>query len=511
MSLSGATSIDTAGAELRARGSSSLRVPAPDGGPILGADLLANLESSQTNLVTTGGGETRQFAAGVSSLSRWLRPLATSALLVGGDVLAYLAAFIALLPFRPSEIDSTTSIHVHIFIAFVALVAFASKSLYPGYGIYAHELMRRRAMASLEVAVPALCGAWLMSGAWYLSLLIACFLGIGLIVQSIMRDIARRVSRRLGIWGERATIIADPDLSAALIEHFSRNWQYGLQPEPLHVGPAWPANFKARKTALVAGNCGRSLDDLVEMARDFTEVILLANTPGLKLGGLQPVDVGGQIGLRLAVGRKMSSSNIVRRFIDLAVSIPATLLAIPVIALAGLAIYVMDPGSIFFWQAREGLGGRSVRILKLRTMYKDADQRLEALLRDDPTMRAEWSTHFKLRQDPRIIPVVGRLLRQTSCDELPQLFNVITGDIALVGPRPFPEYHLMAMPAEFRRKRHSVIPGLTGLWQVSERSNADLELQQQIDEFYIDNRSLWFDLHILLMTIPAVFKRGGAY
>ena len=80
-----------------------------------------------------------------------------------------------------------------------------------------------------------------------------------------------------------------------------------------------------------------------------------------------------------------------------------------------------------------------------------------------------------------------------------------------MGPRPFPEYHLLAMDGEFRDKRRSVTPGLTGLWQISERSNADLSLQQQLDEFYIDNRSLWFDWHILLSTIPAVFKRNGAY
>jgi lipopolysaccharide/colanic/teichoic acid biosynthesis glycosyltransferase len=83
--------------------------------------------------------------------------------------------------------------------------------------------------------------------------------------------------------------------------------------------------------------------------------------------------------------------------------------------------------------------------------------------------------------------------------------------MGIVGPRPFPEYHRLAMNAEFRHKRRSVTPGLTGLWQISERSDADLDLQRQLDEFYIDNRSLWFDWHILLSTIPAVFRRGGAY
>ena len=188
------------------------------------------------------------------------------------------------------------------------------------------------------------------------------------------------------------------------------------------------------------------------------------------------------------------------------------LLVTPFILIAAAAIYAIDPGPVFFRQAREGLSGKPVHVLKLRTMYRDAEQRLEALFRENPAIQTEWSTHFKLRQDPRVLPVIGHLLRSTSFDELPQLANIIAGEMTIVGPRPFPEYHLLAMDDEFRDKRRSVTPGTsTGLWQISERSNADLRLQQQLDEFYIDNRSLWFDWHILLSTIPAVFKRNGAY
>lgn len=444
-----------------------------------------------------------------SAVGQRLSKLATQGLLIAGDVGAFLMADFLLWPVRPAGWASAELGHAFTLTAMAVLVFYASEKLYPGYRLQSHEHMRRRSTASFKVAALAAFGSMLLPEGWRLALAIVSFIGLALILQVVTRWLALRICRLVGVWGERAAIIAGPNRTSVLTDHFTRKWQYGIRPEPFSRDEL--ARGKGPRIALIAGDTAPLLDELAVLRRDFSEVILLADTPNLKVAGLRPADAGGQIGLSLAHGNRRQTPRLLRRAIDLAIAIPAAVLAAPFVLIAGAAIYAIDRGPVFFWQPREGLAGKSVRVLKLRTMYQDAERRLEVLLQENPAVQAEWSTHFKLKQDPRILPVVGTLLRSTSFDELPQLFNVIIGEMGIVGPRPFPEYHLLAMNAEFRHKRRTVTPGLTGLWQISERSNADLELQRQLDEYYIDNQSVWFDWHILLSTIPAVFRRGGAY
>jgi lipopolysaccharide/colanic/teichoic acid biosynthesis glycosyltransferase len=197
-------------------------------------------------------------------------------------------------------------------------------------------------------------------------------------------------------------------------------------------------------------------------------------------------------------GQPSDYSRELKRAIDLVVAVALLLLAAPIIGLLALAIKLVDPGPAFYGQWRIGRYGRPIRILKLRTMYRDPDS------------RKQWQRHFKLAHDPRILPHIGSLMRRASLDELPQLWNVIRGDMSLVGPRPFPAYHMDAFDPEFRALRATVPPGLTGLWQISSRSNGDLDVQRAEDSFYIKNRSLWLDLYILIATLPAVIGATGA-
>ena len=201
----------------------------------------------------------------------------------------------------------------------------------------------------------------------------------------------------------------------------------------------------------------------------------------------------------------------VRRTIDIVGAAVLLVIAAPVLAVAAVAIYLVDPGPVVFRQSRDGRGGRPFRLLKLRTMVQDADRRLADLLAADPAARAEYERYFRLERDPRLLPRVGRFLRRFSVDEIPQLWNVLRGDMSLVGPRPLAEDFVAVLDPAFLDARRDIRPGLTGLWQVSGRGDLDTEGLEALDREYLAHRSVRLDLEILARTPAAVLRREGAY
>ena len=186
-------------------------------------------------------------------------------------------------------------------------------------------------------------------------------------------------------------------------------------------------------------------------------------------------------------------------------------LTVPLIAISAIWIKLQSPGPAFFKQQREGQNGRRLTVYKLRTMYPEAETLLEKYLFDHPTEKQSWVRYYKLKKDPRVLPGIGFFLRRYSLDELPQLWNVLRGDMSLVGPRPFPYYHLESFPVAFRILRGSVMPGITGFWQVSQRSDGDLNVQEAEDSYYIRNWSVWLDIFILIKTLATLLSAKGAY
>lgn len=185
-------------------------------------------------------------------------------------------------------------------------------------------------------------------------------------------------------------------------------------------------------------------------------------------------------------------------------------LLLPIIAIIALLIKWESPGSVFFVHPRIGQNGKTIPILKFRSMYKDAKERLQTLLAQDENIRKEWDNNFKLKNDPRITKV-GAFLRKTSLDELPQIFNVLTGHMNFVGPRPVIQEEIDRYYKEDATYYYMVKPGITGLWQVSGRSDTDYKFRIETDKWYVLNWSLWLDIIILIKTIKVVLKQDGAY
>jgi exopolysaccharide production protein ExoY len=181
----------------------------------------------------------------------------------------------------------------------------------------------------------------------------------------------------------------------------------------------------------------------------------------------------------------------------------------PFIFIIGFIIKLKYPGPIFFRQIREGKNSRQFHIWKLRTMVANADTVLKQLIKNDNTLAEEWRDYGGFKKDPRITGAVGRLARRLSIDELPQLINIINGDMAFVGPRPLEMYLAEALTPQDKLIRNSVKPGLTGLWQIGQRSNVTIKQMQHYDKLYVLKKSFCLDTYILFKTVIVVFNKTG--
>ena len=196
---------------------------------------------------------------------------------------------------------------------------------------------------------------------------------------------------------------------------------------------------------------------------------------------------------------------VVKRGFDVVLSTSLLILLAPVFVVVAILVRWTSPGPALFGQTRVGLNKRQFRMYKFRTMTADAEQIQDQLL----NLNEMTGPVFKIKDDPRITPL-GRVLRKTSIDELPQLFNVLRGEMSLVGPRAMSLRDYQLFDQDWQRRRFSVKPGITCLWQVNGRNSVPFETWMELDMQYIDKWSLWLDFKILAQTIPAVVKGSGA-
>ena len=449
----------------------------------------------------------------------------TGAVLLAGYSVRALRNFLVRGPMPLTEAFFATA------VLWIAVRAFYG--LYAGFGIEGPEELRRSVTSTVLAALAhgtllfAIKGApasrFIAVGAWMLLIPMAW----------VAREAAKSLLIRFRLFGHPVVVLSGGKAGALLVHELQQNPGLGIVPVAIFdddpmlrgrliygvpvLGPtqdanAWQADYPVRE-ALVT--IPRSENDrfpelILEISKRFTRVMVVADTFGHGALWARSRSIGVYSTLQVQNDRFERGNLIVKRIADLVLGVPLGIVALPVVGSAALLVKYFSPGPAFYGQDREGLDGRPIRIWKIRTMVPDADAKLDELLHGDYTARMQWQNRMKLDHDPRIVRRVGGLLRRSSIDELPQLWNVLRGDMSLVGPRPFPNYHLARFPREFRELRHQVPPGITGYWQITHRSEANLLDQQATDRYYIHNWSLWLDLWILFRTAGAVLNGKGA-
>ncbi len=490
-----------------------------------------NIGGPESRVTTSAADRSNTVVDGAPRpVSNWrLTSLAAAAIDVLSTILAIKSAG-KLIHFLPAA--DAWAFQNHVILAGLLLAAtYGALGLYRLPGTLPCGRLRLRVLGALLLAGYSLL-ATVADNGWGAAMLFAVLSG-GLVVMIgyIANELLGVALSRVGQSGIPTAIIGIGEEARAVAVCLRDNPDIGLRPvgfialpDQPAVGVELPLPLLCRlehaaliepklDVAVVAMNCKDRADIEARFGpMPFPHIALIRNKQALQALRLSPdAFLADTKALRFSgQGQGAANARLLKRAIDLVFAVPAAILTLPIILLLIAAVRIADPGRAVFLQQRTGFRGRAFNVYKIRTMYKDAEERLETALAADPKRAAEWRSNFKLENDPRILPGIGHILRRFSLDELPQLWNVLLGDMSLVGPRPFPPYHLKSFDQEFQTMRASVIPGLTGLWQITVRSDGDLAAQKEQDTLYIENWSIWLDLQIMLQTVPAVLRAKGA-
>jgi Undecaprenyl-phosphate galactose phosphotransferase WbaP len=413
------------------------------------------------------------------------------------------------------------------------IIAFAEAGLYTRRTLFwgeARRVIRACSLAALFaifltfVAHPAQqLSRLVIAGMWFLTLF----------TVPLVRYNTKRALLALGLWGKRVLILGAGETGAHVYERIRANPALGYDAvafaddDPQKIGQIWSGLPVRGPLATVPGLI-RELgvrDVVVAMPRLPRERLLhvistceghvesirvVPDVFGLATVGVETEDLDGMLLLNMRWNLAKPWNLALKRLFDLVLASATAVVLAPLLALTALAIRLDSRGPALFVQNRLGRRWRQFPCLKFRTMYLDNDQPLQEHLAHDAGARAEWKQFAKLKSfDPRVTRV-GHILRRLSLDELPQLFNVLRGDMSLVGPRPY-------LPSETQRMGDFVEtilkapPGLTGLWQVSGRNQLTFDQRLRLDEYYVRNWSLWMDIIVLVKTISTLLQRRGAF
>ncbi len=435
---------------------------------------------------------------------------------------------LAVHPWLPFDLDPEHYVGIAAGILLLPVSWFAV-GLIPGYGMGSIERLRLIVITNLSVFGALAAWDWLIqNGNWSRGILLSTFFfasfvpGLGVIL-------ARRWLIEKGWYGSKVVIIGATQIGRKIKDALEADPLLGLTPVGCFDDRA-AGDIERRESIETEGPIARAKElwpqansviiaipelgskRLCQLTRSlpFKNVLVVSSAADFQSLWVAPQDLGGILAMRIKRNLLLKRNQIIKRIIDIVGGSFLLACAAPIILALAILIKLIDGGPAFYRQQRGVRNGKPFSMIKLRSMRVDADQILSEYLENNPEARAEWETHMKLADDPRILPLIGTPMRRWSLDELPQFYHVVSGEMSLVGPRPFPAYHLECFSDEFLELRNSVKPGITGLLQVTDRSDADLPRQEAIDTYYIRNWSLWMDLYALLQTIPAVLNGKGA-
>lgn len=414
-------------------------------------------------------------------------------------------------------------------LAGVLVFVYYVRGLYPAIGLGAVEEFHNLTVTTSVFFLIASALVYLSQAeASFSRMVFALLWTFSLACIPAARIIVRHLFTCAGLWGEPVAIIGRPQAAKKLAAYFRAFPKIGLCPRVVYVTEPDNANLirglpviaaehispqvggVPLYTALVAYEEMDEFKPIREAYRDLFERVILVSVRdgGIELGGVSVRQYGSLLSFEIRDTLLDRSAQRIKRTIDLILAGLGTLALAPLLGLTALVIKLDSPGGVFYRQKRLGKNGRVFDLLKFRTMHVDADAVLKAYLAQNPAMQKEWDCYQKLKDDPRITGV-GRILRRFSIDELPQLWNVLTGDMSLVGPRPI-MLNQQEMYGSNLKQYIRVVPGMTGQWQISGRNHTSFAQRTEFDLQYVMNWSVWLDIYILVRTVWVVLKRDGA-
>jgi Undecaprenyl-phosphate galactose phosphotransferase WbaP len=421
---------------------------------------------------------------------------------------------------------------ITLIIAFLAV--FAWWGLYPAVGLSPVEELRRLTVStSVVYLIITAFTFWVRTAEYYSRLIFAFAWFFSLILLPLARFAVRNILVHFHKWGEPVVVVGYGPQGKRIVNFLINNLHFGLRPVVVLDGFDSSENQTApipvihldgqgneidllnipgiKTVVLITSEMPENLQDaIVEQQQfGFKRLILIPNLRWVGSVGVIPYDLQGFLGLEVRQNLLNEWEQAWKRVMDLFIVVLAGIFSLPLFGLLALLIKLDSRGKVLFIQGRIGKSGRKFSMWKFRTMVCDADQVLEEHLANNRSAREEWLLTQKLRYDPRVTRV-GKFLRKTSLDELPQLSNVLKGEMSLVGPRPIVEEEIKMYREGYRLYRQ-VRPGITGLWQVSGRNDVGYEQRVRFDEYYARNWSIWLDIYILIRTIGAVLRQDGAY